>query len=55
MSTAENIVQAIVDDLTGRRGLRQEWEQIDDDVRVEIFEEWTWIVKTILDNEGLTA
>jgi len=31
----------IIRDLTGRRGLRQEWDQIDDDIKVEIM--WTWL------------
>ena len=33
---AEIIVERILRDLTGRRGLRQEWEGIDDEIREEI-------------------
>lgn len=38
------IVDGIIRDLTDRRGLRQEWEQIDDGVRDEIRERWIAIV-----------
>lgn len=41
---AEKIVDAIVDDLTGRRGLRQEWEGIDEDIQQEIKAEWRELV-----------
>lgn len=37
-------VHGILDDLTDRRGLRQEWEQIDDEIQDEIREEWVEIV-----------
>lgn len=40
---AAQIVHEIVADLSGRRGLRQEWEQIDPDIRREIVEAWTKI------------
>ena len=41
----EPIVRDILDDLTDRRGLRQEWEQIDDDIQGEIIEVWNKIVE----------
>lgn len=34
------IVTAIIRDLSDRRGLRHEWEQIDDDVRKQIVLAW---------------
>jgi hypothetical protein len=37
-------VLAIVDDLSDRRGLGQQWWQIDEGVRDEILETWTRIV-----------
>lgn len=37
-------VKKIVRDLTGRKGLRQEWEQIDEEIRTEIEEEWTRLI-----------
>ncbi len=45
---AKNIVYQILADFTDRRGLRQEWEQIDDDIKEEIIQKWIDIVeKTI--------
>ena len=45
----KTIIQSIVDDFvadfTDRRGLRQEWEQIDPDIQEEIKAEWCSIVK----------
>lgn len=37
---AEYSVDDIVKDFTDRRGLRQEWEQIDDDIQKEITDAW---------------
>ena len=37
----------IITDLTDRRGLRQEWENIDGDIQDEIIEKW----KNIIDKE----
>lgn len=42
---AENAVNEIVSDLNDRRGLRQEWEQIDDDIQNVIKETWKDIIK----------
>ena len=42
---AERIVAAFEVDFTDRRGLRQEWEQIDEDTLVEIRQTWTRIVR----------
>jgi len=41
---AAQIVTEIVADLSDRRGLRQEWRQIDTETRHEIIEIWTKIV-----------
>jgi hypothetical protein len=41
---AERIVDAIVDDLTDRKGLKQEWWSIDNDIREEIKRKWIDIV-----------
>lgn len=46
--TAELIVDAIVTDFTDRRGLRQEWEQIDEKIQNEIKGEWMRLVREIL-------
>jgi hypothetical protein len=40
----ERIVDAIIADFTDRRGLRQEWEQIDDDIQAEIRATWIALV-----------
>lgn len=40
MSKAAEAVDAIIADLSDRRGLRQAWESIDEDVRDEIRDEW---------------
>ena len=44
VSLPEKIVFDIVKDFTDRRGLRQEWDNIDDDIQCEIMN--TWIEKT---------
>jgi len=41
---AINAVNAIVRDLSDRRGLRQEWEQIDDETQGEIKIRWVEII-----------
>lgn len=41
---AAQIVQEILDDLRNRRGLRQEWDQIDSDIQSEIHQRWMKIV-----------
>lgn len=43
-AVAKKIVEGIMKDFTGRRGLRQEWDQIDDDIKKEIVEKWEKIV-----------
>ena len=43
---ADKIVDAILYDLTDRRGLRQAWEQIDNDIQEEIKKEWVKIIST---------
>lgn len=42
---ARDIVAAIEYDLSDRRGLRREWEQIDDDVKREIRRTWAKIIR----------
>lgn len=41
---ARSIVMNIVSDLSDRRGLGQEWDQIDDDIREDIENIWRTIV-----------
>jgi hypothetical protein len=49
---AEIIVDAIIRDLSDRRGLRHEWEAIDDDIKNEIRDEWLSIVSLVLSETG---
>lgn len=42
---AKLAVEAIIADLSDRRGLGQEWEQIDEDIQDEIRDQWTLIVR----------
>lgn len=48
MDKAEEIVDAILVDLTDRRGLRHAWDEIDDDIRDEIKACWAEIVRAKL-------
>lgn len=55
---ASAAVLAIVADLTNRRGLRQEWDEIDDEVREEILEKWKQAIVTaarasLIERDGL--
>ncbi len=45
MKIANKAVKDIINDLSDRRGLRQEWEQIDDDIKREIIKTWRLAVK----------
>jgi hypothetical protein len=45
----KQIVFAILNDFTDRRGLRQEWENIDEDIKEEMIQTWIDIVKFKLD------
>jgi hypothetical protein len=49
MSNRENyIVRKILDDLLDRNGLRNAWEEMDDDIQEEAIEAWRAIVRTAL-------
>jgi len=43
VAAAEAIVFEIMADFTDRRGLRQEWDNIDDDIQNEIIQKWVSI------------
>lgn len=45
-SVDQRIVDAIIFDLSDRRGLSGEWDGIDDDTKAEIVETWREIVRT---------
>jgi hypothetical protein len=42
---AETVVDKIIANLRDRRGLRQEWEQIDEEIQEEIRQDWIKIVE----------
>jgi hypothetical protein len=44
---AVEAVERIVDDLTNRRGLRQEWENIDEEIQAEIKLGWAKEIDSI--------
>jgi hypothetical protein len=41
------VVQQIEADLRGRRGLKAEWEAIDEETKVEIREQWSRIIVSV--------
>jgi len=48
MTKAEKIVDAIIKDLTDRRGLKHEWWQIEEDIQKEIKVEWMRLASEII-------
>jgi len=44
LSTAERKALDIIGDLTDRKGLKHEWENIDEDIQDEIFQLWVGII-----------
>lgn len=50
---SETIVDKIIEDLTDRRGLRQEWEQLDEEIQQEIRQSWIELVDVALADDGL--
>ncbi len=42
---SKQIVEAIIEDLSDRKGLQNEWDELDDETEKEIIEEWIKIVK----------
>lgn len=48
MSIVTEIVDGILDDVTDRRGWKQEWGQFDPDIKVEIRATWAKIIRQVL-------
>ena len=46
VTTAEAIAFDIVTDLSGRKGLGNEWDEIDEDIQDEILKKWVNIVES---------
>jgi len=51
-SQIELAVEAIIEDLTGRRGIKHEWHQIDQDIQNEIRYVWGCIIESVLVDAG---
>lgn len=47
-TTAQQIVAAVEDTIRSRRGLKGEWESINDDLQDDIRDEWTAKIEQIL-------
>ena len=52
ITKATMIVDAIIKDLRGRRGLKHEWEMIDEDVQEELTDTWIRIAEKVLDDNN---
>ena len=48
------VVDEIIDDLSDRRGLKQEWHQIDDETKDEIRLKWAQIIHRATSGKGET-
>lgn len=48
--SSERAVDAIIDDLTDRHGLRQEWDNIDRKTRAEIRAAWIVLIEKWIPN-----
>lgn len=48
---AKKIVADILSDMTDRRGFRQEWDGVDEDIQTEIREVWEAIVDKAITTE----
>lgn len=46
---AEEIVDAIIDNLTDRKGLRHEWDNIDEEIQAEIRADWMLIARRVIE------
>lgn len=50
-SLAERIRDAILGDVTDRRGWRQEWDGFDNDTQEQIAAEWVRLIQVEIDRE----
>lgn len=46
-------VAGIIRDISGRKGLGNEWEEIDEEIQKEIREKWTKIIGDALDGRSV--
>lgn len=52
MSVAHDIVEDLVQNLAARKGLGNEWDEIEEDVQDVLIEDWEAIVQLHLDRVG---
>lgn len=48
-SITQAIVKSLVADISGRHGLKSEWEAIDEEVKADIIKEWSKIILSALE------
>lgn len=46
---AEKIVDGILADMNGRRGFRQNWDQIDEEIQAEVRAAWMLIARRVIE------
>lgn len=51
VALAKRITYRILQDMRNRRGLRQQWEQIDEDVQEEIIAAWIDLAETEIQDD----
>jgi hypothetical protein len=51
MTLEQKIVKAIINDISGRSGIGDEWGQIDDSIKTDIRLEWTEMITDLLEKE----
>ncbi len=47
---AEKAADEIINDLAGRKGIGDEWDYIDDDIRAEIRAEWIGYIRRVIES-----
>ena len=52
---ATRIVNELLNDMSDRRGFRQNWEAIDDNIQRDIKNEWRWLAAEVLREELANA
>ncbi len=47
---ADKIIKVIIDDISDRSGLQNEWDEIDEDIQKEIKDEWQRKIMLLIPN-----
>ncbi len=53
VNLSEEIAFAILHDMKDRRGFRQAWDSVDEDIQCEILNEWVKLAEEKLNNKGI--